>query len=267
MRIGIDYRPVLRPNSRRRGIGKFTASQIEHIVQTGGHDFVLYTVGNERPGLSERVTWRQVPQIRRPSRFNWLLDRFLLHNWIDSDDLDLYHATEVTAVPRRCSCPLVVTVHDVIPLLYWAEMKTQMPFDYRIGLKHAYNRAGIADRMITISDSARHDICSHLGIGEEKVEVVYPGCNPSFRPVEADTARERIKRKHGIEGSFLFYVGGSDFRKNLGFLVTGFAQIREQGYSGSLVLAGETFRTEIPEVQELTRKIGELDLARIMQEP
>ena len=260
MRIGIDYRPVLRPNSRRRGIGKFTASQIEHILQAGGHDFVLYTNGSERPGLPEKAAWRQLPQIRRPSRLNWLLDRFRLHKWIDSDGLDLYHATEVTAVPKRCSCPLVVTVHDVIPLIYWAQMKSRIPLDYRIGLKHAYNRAGIADRIITISESARQDICSHLGIGEEKVEVVYPGCNPLFRPVGPDMARERLKSKHGIEDSFLFYVGGSDFRKNLDFLIRGFAQIRVRGYAGSLVLAGETFRTEIPEVQKLTRKIRELDL-------
>ena len=261
MRIGIDYRPVLRPNSRRRGIGKFTASQIEHVLHRGGHDFVLYTIGNQKPGLSERVTWRQLPQIRRPSRLNWLLDRFRLHKWIDSDGLDLYYATEVTAVPKRCSCPLVVTVHDVIPLVYWAQIKTRIPIDYRIGLKHAYRRAGMADRIITISESARQDICSHLGIEEEKVEVVYPGCNPLFRPLEPEAARQRLRSKHGIEGSFLFYVGGSDYRKNLDFLITGFAQIREQGYAGSLVLAGETFRTEIPEVQELKRKIRELDLA------
>ena len=115
--------------------------------------------------------------------------------------------------------------------------------------------------MITISESARQYICSHLGIDEENVEVVYPGCNPLFRPLETEAARQRLKSKHGIEGSFLFYVGRSDFRKNLGFLITGFAQIREQGYTGSLVLAGETFWTEIPEVQELQRKIQELDLA------
>ena len=106
MRIGIDYRPVLRPNSRRRGIGKFTASQIEHILQLGGHDFVLYTIGSERAFLPGKVIWRELPQIRRPSRLNWLLDRCRLHKWIDSDGLDLYHATEVTAVPKRCTCPL-----------------------------------------------------------------------------------------------------------------------------------------------------------------
>ena len=267
MRIGIDYRPVLRPNSRRRGIGKFTASQIEHILQLGGHDFVLYTIGSERAFLPGKVMWRELPQIRRPSRLNWLLDRCRLHKWIDSDGLDLYHATEVTAVPKRCTCPLVVTVHDVIPLVYWEQMKSSLPVDYRIGLKHAYRRVGIADRIVTISQSARQDICSHLGIGEEKVEVVYPGCNPLFRPLEPTAARHKLKNKYGIESPFLFYVGGSDFRKNLDFLITGFAQIREQGYAGSLVLAGETFRTRIPEIQILSRKIRQFDLEKWVLQP
>ena len=268
MRIGIDYRPVLRPNSRRRGIGKFTAAQIEHVLQLGIHDFVLYTIGAARASLlPAKVTWRELPEIRRPKRLNWLLDYFQLHNRIDSDGLDLYHATEVTAVPKRCSCPLVVTVHDVIPLVYWEQMKSQMPLDYRIGLKHAYKRAGMAERMITISESARQDICSHLGIGEEKIDVVYPGCNPSFRPLEPTAARERLQSKHGIEGPFLFYVGGSDFRKNLEFLIQGFAQIRDQGYEGSLVLAGETFRMKIPEIQALSRKIREFDLEKRVIRP
>ncbi len=263
MRIGIDYRPVLRPNSRRRGIGKFTAAQIEHILHQGEHDFVLYTIRGERvPTLSGKVTWRELPQIRRPSRLNWVLDYCRLHDWIDSDALDLYHATEVTAVPKRFPGPLVVTVHDLIPLIYWEQMKSRIPVDYRIGLKRAYRRAGTADRILTISESARRDISSHLGIEEGKIDVVYPGCNPSFRPLEPAAAREEVRSRHGIGGRFLFYVGGSDFRKNLEFLIDAFAQVRERGYEGSLVLAGETFRSKIPEILQLQGQIGRLGLEK-----
>ncbi len=260
MRVGIDYRPVLRPNSRRRGIGKFTASQIEHLLRGGDHEIVLYTISSERPELPGRPEWRELPQIHRPNRLNWLLDRFRLHNWVEADRLDLYHATEVTAVPSRSPFPLVVTVHDVIPLVYWDHMKSRLPLDYRIGLKHAYNRATKADQIITISTSARDDICSHLGVEEEKIEVIYPGCNPLFRPVGRDAARRVVESKSGLQGPFLFYVGGSDFRKNLDLLVRGYAGLREKGYRGSLVLAGETFLMKIPEIRGLRHRIRNLNL-------
>ena len=62
-------------------------------------------------------------------------------------------------------------------------------------------------------------------------------------------------------------MGGSDFRKNLEFLIKGFAQIRDQGYKGSLVLAGETFRMKIPEIQSLSCKIRQFDLEKWVLRP
>ena len=103
MRIGIDYRPILLPTSRRRDIDKFTASLIEHLLQRGGHDFVLYTIGNQRPGLSKRVTWRQLPQIRLPSRLNWLLDRFRWPRPLSRHRSD--SGSETLLLPPGCDCP------------------------------------------------------------------------------------------------------------------------------------------------------------------
>ena len=100
---------------------------------------------------------------------------------------------------------------------------------------------------MTISRSARQDICSHLDVDEDRIRIVYPGCSPWFRPWDPESARERVSR-YGVDTRFLFDVGGTDFRKNLATLVAGFARIREGGYRGALVLAGETFQSPLPEI-------------------
>jgi glycosyltransferase involved in cell wall biosynthesis len=56
-------------------------------------------------------------------------------------------------------------------------------------------------------------------------------------------------------------VGGSDYRKNVGRLISFFARIRSRGYQGKLVLGGETFLWDIPEINILKSQIRGLGLA------
>ena len=154
MVIGIDYRPVIRPNSRRRGIGVFTRLQIEHLLKLRNHEFLLYTSVNHQTDIRGNITWRKIPHIQWPNRLNWILNQLCLSRIIGKDRLDLYHATEVMAVPSQSSIPLLVTVHDLIPLVYWDKLKSEIPVDYRLGLKYCYKKVRKADQILTISESA-----------------------------------------------------------------------------------------------------------------
>ena len=260
MVIGIDYRPVIRPNSRRRGIGVFTRLQIEHLLKLRNHEFLLYTSVNHQTDIRGNITWRKIPHIQWPNRLNWILNQLCLSRIIGKDRLDLYHATEVMAVPSQSSSPLLVTVHDLIPLVYWDKLKSEIPVDYRFGLKYCYKKVRKADQILTISESAKIDISSYLGIEKKRISVIYPGYNPSFSPIDRDKAKAKLGDKYGLHSPFLFYVGGSDRRKNLKVLVKAYSEVRKKGYEGSLVLAGETFLMDIPEIRSLRRTIDNLNL-------
>jgi glycosyltransferase involved in cell wall biosynthesis len=106
-----------------------------------------------------------------------------------------------------------------------------------------------------------------MGIPAEKVEVVYPGSGSALRPVDRHRALQSLKNRYSIEGPFLFYVGGSDFRKNLNLLIRSFADIRGSGYPGKLVLAGETLLMDIPEVWELRAEIQRVGLESLILFP
>lgn len=255
MRIGFDLRPAWDRNSRRRGIGKYTWQLAQALSQINReHELYFLTrPGQEIPDWVEREV--PLPAIRRPSRLNWLLDTWQLPRSLRRLGLDLFEATEVTAIPSRGALHIWAHIHDLIPYLFWDEVKKSTPLDFRLALKLARRHFSSAELIITDSCHSRNDLVSESGISEERIRVIHPACDPLFQSQPGDAAREQVNKKYGIPSPFLFYVGGSDFRKNLPRLVKAFAALGPQGFDGKLVLAGESFLWDIPEIRSLKRVV------------
>lgn len=261
MRIGFDLRPALKKNSRRRGIGKYTRQLLEAlVVQNPDHSFILYSRAGGTAEVPSRCTVRNVPHLARPGRLNWVPDLLFLPLYLHSDGVEIFHATDITSIPRSSKVRVWATVHDLIPFIYWEETVRGVPRDFVWALKLAWKRMAQADLILTDSLYSRSDICERLGVPEERVHVVYPGATEGMGPVDPEEARNALREQYRISGPFVFYVGGSDFRKNLPRLVQSFGRVRKKGYPGKLILGGETFTWEIPEVVELRARIEALNL-------
>ncbi len=267
MRIAFDLRPGFLPNSRRRGIGRYSRDLAAALVRHTRHQFLFYSVDHgciEEPG---NFHCKSLWHLRRPSRLNWLVDRYRLPRQLEKDRPRLFQATEITAVPDSAPCRVWATVHDLIPFLFWKELKQTVPWDYAKALSYARRCVEKADRIITVSLSSRNDVVENWRIDPARVDVVYPGVSLSSSTLDPDQAREELARRRGISDRFVFYLGGTDFRKNLPRLLTAFARLRSRGYPGRLVLAGETFLQSLPEVQRLRARIEELQVGEFVSTP
>ncbi len=261
MRVGFDLRPSIKVNSRRRGVGRFTSELIRHLLEADDQNqYVVYDCAGEgAPDLASQVQRRRIPLIRRPSRANWLLDRWTLPGAIRRDRLDVFHATDQTSIPVGSRTRVWAYIHDLIPFLFWEETRRKIPPDFIWALRISLQRASRSDLIVTVSETSKRDICEHLDVDPSRVAVVYQGCDSLFRPVDPEEGARVVAREYGLSAPFLLYVGGSDFRKNVVTLVEAFSAIRKLGYSGRLVLVGETFGWDIPEVRkirEVTRRCG-----------
>jgi len=125
-------------------------------------------------------------------------------------------------------CPVIVTVHDLIPLL--------LPL-YRGGpLQRAYTwlvsrTARRADAVLTDSAASKRDIVAHLGIGPERVHAIHLAADPRYRPVTDPAELARVRAKYGLPAEpFLLYLGGFDARKNVVRMIEAYGRvIRGQG--------------------------------------
>jgi glycosyltransferase involved in cell wall biosynthesis len=261
MRIGYDFRPTLKKNSRRRGIGKYTYQLIRHLLAAASeHEFILYGMAGRRGKPPGPCRIAGLPYLPKPSRLNWIPDLVTLPARLRWDGIDIFHATEITAIPAPGNSLVWAHVHDMIPYVFWERTLQGITRDYVCALQFARRRMARADLVITDSLFSKRDICEMLQLPEEKVTVVLLGCDETFQPQDSGESLDRLHRRYGIPHPFVFYVGGTDFRKNLPRLVSAFGRIRQAGYPGRLVMGGETFAWDIPEVRLVKSGITRLGL-------
>lgn len=95
-----------------------------------------------------------------------------------------------------------------------------------------------ADRIITVSEFSKKDICECYGINPDKIEVAYNGANEIFSPVSEDVKKE-IQNKYAEGNPYFMFVGSLHPRKNLARLFTSFDLFKKRNNNDiKLVIVG-----------------------------
>lgn len=113
---------------------------------------------------------------------------------------------------QRCGVKTVVTIHDCIYKRFPELYDRISPIVYTLKQQYACN---IADRIIAISEQTKQDIIKYYKVPEEKITVVYQGCNIAFYKKSGIAEKERIKAKYNLPEKFILNVGTIEERKNL----------------------------------------------------
>lgn len=132
----------------------------------------------------------------------------------EKNKVDIFHGLSGELPLRwgKKNIKKVVTIHDLIFLRY---PEYYSFFDRKIHLWKFKKAAKAADKIIAISEQTRRDIVKYLGVGEEKVKVIYQGCHASFKEkISEDKARE-VREKFKLPEHYLLSVGTIEKRKNL----------------------------------------------------
>ena len=95
-----------------------------------------------------------------------------------------------------------------------------------------------ADKIITVSEFSKKDICECYGINPDKIEVAYNGANEIFSPVSEDVKKE-IQNKYTEGNPYFMFVGSLHPRKNLARLFTSFDLFKKRNNNDiKLVIVG-----------------------------
>lgn len=196
-------------------------------------------------GRARKIWWEQVGVARAARRAG----------------VALVHLTHFFSLPLRRDRPYLVTIHDLVPLLFPVYNNSRA---MQLYLRLVCATAPRADLILTDSEHSARDITAQLGVPAERIRAIHLAADERYRPLpEDDPSIVAAREKYGIDGPFIFNVGGLDVRKNLATLLRAFALVRSQLPEGMrLVIAGAAHsgNTErYPELQPLARELGIAD--------
>lgn len=164
---------------------------------------------------------------------------------------DLFFST----LPLVHKNKVIVTVHDVIPLVFPDHYKPGAKgmikfFKQKVALKRV-------DGVITDSQTSKNDIIKHLNIEAEKVYVVALAANPYLKAQDQKAVR-RVKRNYKLPNNYLLYVGDINYNKNLPQLIKALKYLPS---TIKLVCVGKSFYPhDIPEWQWIETQMALSDV-------
>jgi len=143
---------------------------------------------------------------------------------------NVYHCPTLRAPITRGRPPLVLTVHDLVPVLFPQTMSTWSRWYTRATLRSVIDAA---DMVVAVSQNTANDLNRLLKVSAERIRVVWSGVDEIFLagPPAPST-------RSPVELPYVLFVGTPEPRKNLPRLVEAMRELRSRGFRERLVIAG-----------------------------
>jgi len=202
MRVGFDARWY-----NQSGVGSYIAGLLPALVRAGCELVVYFDPRNPVPGL-DKLSVQIVPVFS--GKYS-LLATLEFRRLEKRDKLDLFHCPFYAA--PLLNCPMVVTVHDLIPFLFpiypWPKQK-MVQAGYRMMAKRAAHL--IADSHCTATDLQKI-----LGTSPDRISTVHLAADREmFRPCGTTDDEQWLQQKPGIKKPFVVVARARNWRtKNL----------------------------------------------------
>jgi glycosyltransferase involved in cell wall biosynthesis len=156
--------------------------------------------------------------------------------------------------------PRIVTVHDIIPIVYPA----YFPSGIRGKIKWILQKSALknTNRILVSSENTRNDINRLLHIPDKQMDLIYLAPSPIFKPSNNDADLKRIAKKYVLPQKYFVYVGDINWNKNISGLITAFSHLKTENYPNiKLLLVGKSFINPIlSECRDITKLISDLNI-------
>ena len=264
MRIAIDARWIFPEIS---GIGAYTRELIKHLatVDTANSYSLFFDNDYLRDRTADETGFTGASNMQAhmlPYGVFSIRNQLLLPFYLKREAIDVYHSPNymipLLAFPanRRGSTACVVTIHDVIPMIFpHAAPRSKKSRIYPIFAWLMSQVGKKADIIISDSKASAADIIKHLRIPDsqrEKVHAIYCGVSP----MPSCTDRSAASKKTNTDTRILLYVGRMDPYKNLTGAIQAFAKARELCPFPMKLLVAGSIDERYPEAPRLAKKLN-----------
>lgn len=175
--------------------------------------------------------------------------------------VDLIHHPFSVLTPLDIKIPSVLTFwdmqHEFFPNFFsHAELAKRRRL-YRASTERA-------TRIIVSAAFTKECLVSRYAIDADKIEVIYTGYSPGFRPFDEASSLAVIRGKYDLDQPFMFYPAATWPHKNHKRLLEALKLMRERyAFDGLLVLTGIAMQSQAEIITEINR-LGLAENVRIL---
>ncbi len=184
------------------GISRVSEQFIYHILDLDNTNRYTILGVNDYPE-KKFPNKDSITYITTPTRLYSIKEQWKVWRLAESLKPDLFHCPTFTA-PLMASFPVVVNIHDLIPVVY----PELFPFKYKIYYNTFVPKVcKKAIRICTSSEKSKEDIVRFYGIDANKINVVYNSsysANDSIEPYE----------ENNVNPEYVIFVGNQMPHKN-----------------------------------------------------
>lgn len=254
--IGIDARKI-----QDFGIGTYVRNLIRSLAALDSENrYVLLAKPEDQDGLLDlpenfQVALESSPvySVRELFALSWHLYR---------RKLDLYHSTHYV-LPAWVNAKVVVTIHDIIHLLYPEFLPSNLAFLYAQRMIRRSLTRG--DRIVAVSQNTKNDLTQHFDVDGGKIQVIHNGVDDAFRRPLPPEDLQRWLRDLGIPQPYLLFVGNpAKPHKNLDTVVQAYARARRMAqFDAPLICVGSRQGSEF-KIRSRAEYLGIGDKVRLL---
>ena len=249
MRIGIEAQRIFREH--KHGMDMVAIELIRNLqaIDHQNEYFIFVNPDADRSCFKPSSNFNLI-EVKKSSYPLW--EQYHLPKAVKQLNLDLLHCTSNTA-PVHCPVPLMITLHDIIYLEGKSHIASGSWYQRLGNMYRIWNVPKVfrsATKIITVSDFERSNIIQHFHCAPEKVETVYNGVSPHFKPQDQDTIK-RVKEIFHLPDQYLLFLGNTAPKKNL------------KGVLAALKILFDQNKLKIPLVMP---DFGEANLNRLLTE-
>lgn len=229
MRVGIDARMI-----DWSGIGRYTENLITGINEFAADiEPILLCNQSNSHRIPDNISFER-QYVNTPVLSLGASVR--LTNRLNRHKFELYHSPHFVIPSGRSTYPIIITIHDLIPLIVDRTMPKSLHRRYYYLLNRLACRR--AAKIIAPSQSTKNDIVRIFNTPKEKIEVAYCVQDKIFRKVSEKQVKE-VKEKFAIKDKYVFALGNQKPNKGIEYLVDAFNKlVSERSFKHELILTG-----------------------------
>jgi glycosyltransferase involved in cell wall biosynthesis len=225
MRVAFDTSSM---RGRKTGIGTYTESLTSALRELAPARSAGFAPAFEVVELNDGATADQ----RTDRRI--LREQFVIPRLAARARAGVLHLTGFAA-PWRAPCPVVLTVQDLIGVLFAKDFPPAARFYWS---RYLPSTLRFASRLIVLSEHTKHDVIRLAKVSPARIHVIPPGRGQAFRPIEDARTLAEARARLGLPAKFVLFASTLEPRKGIDTLVEAFARTANQ-IPDDLVIVGK----------------------------